>query len=106
MGSIKRSNGTIIYSLLYLNPRIGFNGLKCLYSVISVTDKRLRGNIKKWTIAPFVDGHSAISPFLGGVQGSLLGGCSAFADVYGPLWIYRALLRMCRALLRIYRALR
>ena len=106
MGSIIRSSGTIFYSLLYLSSRIGFNGLKCLYSVISVIDKRLRGNTKKWTIAPFVDGHSAISPFLGGVQGSLVGGCSsASADVYGPLWIYRALLRICRALLRIYRAL-
>ena len=66
MGSIIRSSGTIFYSLLYSNSRIGFNGLKYLYSVISVIDKRLPGNTKKSTIAPFVDGHSAITPFLGG----------------------------------------
>ena len=66
MGSIIRSSGTIIYSLLYLNSRIGFNELKYLYSVISVIDKRLPGNTKKWTIAPFVDGHNTISPSFGG----------------------------------------
>jgi len=64
MGSIIRPIGTIFCSLLYLNSRIGFNRLKYLYSVISVIDKRLPGNTKKW----FVDGQSAISPFLGGIR--------------------------------------
>jgi len=50
MGSIIRFNGTIFYSLVYDNSRIGFNGLKYLYSVISVIDKRLPGNTKKWTL--------------------------------------------------------
>jgi len=36
MGSIIRSTGTVFYSLLYLNSRQGFNGLKYEYSVISV----------------------------------------------------------------------
>ena len=44
------SIGRIFYSLLYLNSRLGFNGLKYLYSVISVIDKRLPGNIEKWTL--------------------------------------------------------
>ena len=48
--SIIRSSGTIFYSLLYLNSRIGPNGLKFLYSVISVIDKRLPGKTKKWTL--------------------------------------------------------
>ena len=43
MGSIIRSIGTIFYSLLYLNSRIGLDGLKYLYSVISVIDKKLPG---------------------------------------------------------------
>jgi len=50
MGSIIRATGTIFYSLLYLNSRIGFNGLKYLYSVISVIEKRLPGNTTKWTL--------------------------------------------------------
>jgi len=41
--------------------------LKCVYSVISVIDKRLPGNTKKWTIAPFVADQSALSPSLGGL---------------------------------------
>ena len=41
MGSIIRSIGTIFYSLIFLNSRIGFNGLKYLYSGISVIDKRI-----------------------------------------------------------------
>ena len=45
-----RSIGTIYYSLLCLNSWIGFNELKYLYSVISVIDKRLPGNTKKWTL--------------------------------------------------------
>jgi len=66
MGSIIRAIGTIFYSLLYLNSRIGFDGLKYLYSAISVIDKRLPGNTKKFDTRQFVDGQSAISPFLGG----------------------------------------
>ena len=69
MGSIIRTSGTIFYSLLYFYSRLGFNGLKeDLYSVISVIDKRLPGNTKKWEIAPFVDDQSAISRILGGYQ--------------------------------------
>ena len=52
----------MFYWLLYLNSRIGFNGLKYLYSVISVIEKRLPGNTKKWTLV------SAISSFLGGLD--------------------------------------
>ena len=44
MGSIIRTIGTIIYSLLYFNSRLGLNWQKYLYSVISVIDKRLPGN--------------------------------------------------------------
>ena len=66
MGSIIRANRTIYYSLLYFNSQLGFDGLKCVYSVISVIDKRLPGNTKRWTIASFVDGQSAISRILGG----------------------------------------
>jgi len=49
MNSI-RSIGTISYSLLYLNSRIGCSGLNYLYSGISVIDKWLPGNTKKWTL--------------------------------------------------------
>ena len=66
MGSIIRPSGTICCSLLYYNSWIGYHELKCLYSVISEIDKRLPGNTRKWTNAPFVDGQSAISPSLGG----------------------------------------
>jgi len=50
MGSITRFSGTIFYSLVYFNSQIGFNGLKYLYSVISVIEKRLPGNTTKWTL--------------------------------------------------------
>ena len=68
MGSIIRTSGTILYSLLYFNSRLGFNKLKDLYSVFSVIDKRLPANTKKWTIAPFVDDQSVISRILGGKE--------------------------------------
>ena len=64
MGSIIRFTGTVFYSLLYLNSRGGFNGLKYMYSVISVIVDSLPGNTKNRD--PFVDGQSVISPFLGG----------------------------------------
>ena len=69
MGSIIRDSCTIFYLLVYFNSQLGFNGPKYVYSVISVNDnlKRLSGNTKKWTIAPFVDGQSAISRIVGGV---------------------------------------
>ena len=47
MGSIIRSTGTVFYSLLYINSREGFNGLKYVYSVISVIDNSLPGNTEK-----------------------------------------------------------
>jgi len=47
MGSIIRTSGTIFYSLLHLNSRLGFDGLKYLYSVISVIDNSLPGNTIK-----------------------------------------------------------
>ena len=52
MGLIIRSISTIskFYQHLCFNSRIDFNGLKYLYSVISVIDKRLSGNTKKWTL--------------------------------------------------------
>jgi len=66
MGSIIRASGKTFCSLLYFNSQQSPNGLKYVYSIISVIDKRLPGNTKKGTIAPFVDGQSAISPILGG----------------------------------------
>jgi len=44
MGSIIRSTGTVFYSLLYLNSQQGFNGLKYMYSIISVIVDSLPGN--------------------------------------------------------------
>ena len=64
--SIIRISSTIFHSLLYFKSRLGFDGLKCLYSVISVIDKGLPGNIKKCAIVAFVDSQSAISRILGG----------------------------------------
>jgi len=48
MGSIIRSTGTVFYSLLCINSPwlLGFNGLKYVYSVISVIDNSLSGNTK------------------------------------------------------------
>jgi len=46
MGSIIRSTGTVFYTLLYSNSRRSFNGLKYMYSVISVIDNSLPGNTK------------------------------------------------------------
>jgi len=46
MGSIIRSSGKVFNSLLYLNLRLGFDGLKYLYSVISVKIDPLPGNTK------------------------------------------------------------
>ena len=62
MGSIIRSTGTVFHSLLYSNSRHGFNGLKYLYSVISVIVNSLPGNTKNR------DGQIAISPSLGGCE--------------------------------------
>jgi len=41
-----RSTGTVFYSLLYLNSRRSFNGLKYMYSIISVIVDSLQGNTK------------------------------------------------------------
>jgi len=46
MGSIIRSTFTVFYSHLWLNSRRGFNGLKYMYSVISVIVDSLLGNTK------------------------------------------------------------
>jgi len=46
LGSIIRSTGTVFYSLLYLNSRQAFNGLKYVYSVISEIVDSLPGNTK------------------------------------------------------------
>ena len=56
MNSIIKSNGTVFYSLLYLNSRQGFNGLKYVYLVISVIVDSLPGNTKKQGIDKVVDG--------------------------------------------------
>jgi len=66
LDSIIRASGAIFYSLLHFNWQLGFKVLKCVYSVISVIEKRLSGNTKKWTIAPFLDGQSAITRIVGG----------------------------------------
>ena len=76
MGSNISSTRTVFYSLLDLNSRKGFNGLKYLCPVISVKMERLPGNNKhrlftRSAIYPFVDGQSAISPSLGGIETSL-----------------------------------
>jgi len=44
MGSIIRFTGTVFYSLLYINTRQGFYGLKYVYSVISGIENSLPGN--------------------------------------------------------------
>ena len=44
MSSIKRTSCAMFYSLEYRISRLGFNGLKCLFAVISVIDKSLPGN--------------------------------------------------------------
>ena len=44
MGSIIRATGTVLNSLLYSNSRQDFNGLKHVYSVISVIVIELPGN--------------------------------------------------------------
>jgi len=68
MGLMIRFAGTVFYPLLYLHSRQCFNGLKYMYSVISVIVDSLPGNTKNresthsWT-ARFV--HS-IRPLLGG----------------------------------------
>jgi len=67
MGSIIGTSGTVFYSLLYFNARLGYNELKYSYSVISVIDNSLPGNTKKEGIAPFVDDQRAISRILGGI---------------------------------------
>ena len=46
MGSIIRSSGTVFYSPLYVNSRLGFYGTKYLYSVISVKIDPLPANAK------------------------------------------------------------
>ena len=46
MGSIIRSTGTVFYSLVYINSRRCFNGLKHVYSVISVIVDSLPGDTK------------------------------------------------------------
>jgi len=50
IGSIKRTTCSIFYSLLCLNQLICFYGPKYVYSVISVIEKRLRCNTKKWIL--------------------------------------------------------
>jgi len=56
MGSKIRSTGTLFNSLLYLNSRKGFYGLKYMYSVLSVIVDSLPGNTKNrestrsWTV--------------------------------------------------------
>jgi len=50
IGPIIRPNGTIFYSVLYLNLAKIYIRLIYVYSVISVNDKRLPGNTKKWTL--------------------------------------------------------
>jgi len=46
-----KTNGTVLWSLLYTNLTWGYIRLKYKYSVISVIDKRLPDNTKKSTIA-------------------------------------------------------
>ena len=45
-GMSPKTNGTVFYSLLYLNSRRAFNGLKHMYSVISVIVDSLLANTK------------------------------------------------------------
>jgi len=56
-----KSSGTIFYSLLDLNSRLGFVGLQYLYPEISVIIDSLPAKTEMWDIDKFVDGHSAIS---------------------------------------------
>jgi len=65
LGSIIRSNGTVFYSLLYLNSRQGFKGLKYVYLVVPVIDNSLLAMLKSRELLRSC-GQSAISTFLGG----------------------------------------
>jgi len=94
VGSIIRSTGTVFNSLLHLNSRQGFNGLKYMYSVILVIVNSLPGNTKSrestrsWT---------AISPFLGGIA-SLLVHCIFAHSLHLCSFIASLLLRCIFAL--------
>jgi len=85
MGSIIRSTGTVFYSLLYLNSRQGFNGLKYEYSVISVIVDSLPGNTKNrestrsWTARVRLFHPGAV-----GEECDFLGGWSQPAKKYFP----------------------
>ena len=61
MSPIIRAGGTIFYSLLYLNYRLGVIRLKCVYPVISEIVDPLPANTKMSGTDKFVDGQSAIS---------------------------------------------
>ena len=54
MSPLRRTNGTIFYSILYRNLRLLYDRLKYVYLVISVIVDWLSGNTKKWTIDKFV----------------------------------------------------
>jgi len=47
------STGTVFYPLLYLNAQQGFNGLKYVYSVISVIVDSLPGNTKNYPLVQY-----------------------------------------------------
>jgi len=67
ISAIRRTIGTIVYSLLFVNSALGsFVRLKYVYPVISVIDDSLPANTKMSRIDKFVDGQSAISRILCG----------------------------------------
>ena len=50
MGPIIKSSGTVFFSLRYLNSQIGFDGLKYLYSIISVIEKRIHRKVDNCSV--------------------------------------------------------
>jgi len=68
MGSIIRSSGTVSYSLLYLNSRLGFHGLNFLYKVISIKIDSLPANTKNRESTPSWTARVRfLHPWTGGV---------------------------------------
>jgi len=63
-----RTNGTTLYSILYLNARAVYSRPKYIHSVISVKLDLLPANTKNMAIDLFVGNQSAIPPFLGGSE--------------------------------------
>ena len=88
-----RTNGTILYSILYFNSRAVYSKLKYMFSVISVKFDLLPANIKNMAIELFVGIQSAISPFLGGIYIYIY--IFMYIHIYTYIYIYTQLYNIC-----------